>query len=116
MQLTGPGVFGPPPNRDEAIAVLRTAVEIGVNHIDAAEYYGPKVVNELVREALYPYPVGFQNPVTGSELGLLRNPFVLVDQPVQKCQRRGVAAYDRSMIQFVHSRPCAYGSSPPSDT
>ncbi|MEV4656524.1 oxidoreductase [Micromonospora sp. NPDC049301] len=58
MQLTGPGVFGPPASRDDAIAVLRTAVEIGVNHIDTAEYYGPRVVNELIREALHPYPDG----------------------------------------------------------
>ncbi|WUJ26957.1 oxidoreductase [Micromonospora sp. NBC_00389] len=58
MQLTGPGVFGPPASRDDAIAVLRTAVETGVNHIDTAEYYGPRVVNELIREALHPYPDG----------------------------------------------------------
>ncbi|MEU8300362.1 oxidoreductase [Micromonospora sp. NPDC048909] len=58
MQLTGPGVFGPPASRDDAIAVLRTAVEIGVNHIDTAEYYGPRVVNELIQEALHPYPGG----------------------------------------------------------
>jgi pyridoxine 4-dehydrogenase len=56
MQLTGPGVFGPPPDRDAAIALLRTAVELGVDHIDTAQYYGPDVVNELIRDALYPYP------------------------------------------------------------
>lgn len=56
MQLPGPGVFGPPRDRDEALAVLRRAVELGVNHIDTAQYYGPKVANELIREALYPYP------------------------------------------------------------
>ena len=56
MQLPGPGVMGPPRDHDEAIAVLRRAVEAGVNHIDTAEYYGPAVVNELIREALYPYP------------------------------------------------------------
>jgi aryl-alcohol dehydrogenase-like predicted oxidoreductase len=56
MQLTGPGVFGPPADRDEAVAVLRAAVQAGVNHIDTAEYYGPTVVNELIREALHPYP------------------------------------------------------------
>jgi pyridoxine 4-dehydrogenase len=58
MQLTGPGVFGPPADRDEAVAVLRAAVQAGVNHIDTAEYYGPTVVNELIREALHPYPDG----------------------------------------------------------
>ena len=55
MQLPGPGVMGPPRDHDEAIAVLRRAVELGVNHIDTAQYYGPDVSNELIREALYPY-------------------------------------------------------------
>jgi aryl-alcohol dehydrogenase-like predicted oxidoreductase len=56
MQLAGDGVFGPPRDRDEAIAVLRAAVDAGVDHIDTAQYYGPGVVNELIREALFPYP------------------------------------------------------------
>jgi pyridoxine 4-dehydrogenase len=56
MQLPGPGVFGPPKDHDQAIAVLRRAVELGVNHIDTAQYYGPDVANELIREALHPYP------------------------------------------------------------
>jgi pyridoxine 4-dehydrogenase len=55
-QLAGPGVFGPPRDHDEAIAVLRAAVDAGVDHIDTAHYYGPAVVNELIREALSPYP------------------------------------------------------------
>ena len=56
MQLAGDNVFGPPRDREEALRVLRTAVDIGINHIDTAQYYGPGVVNELIREALYPYP------------------------------------------------------------
>jgi pyridoxine 4-dehydrogenase len=56
MQLPGPGVFGPPRDRAEALAVLRQAVELGVNHIDTAQYYGPDVANELVREAFPTYP------------------------------------------------------------
>ena len=56
MQLAGDGVFGPPRDRDEALRVLRAAVDGGVNHIDTAQYYGAGVVNELIREALYPYP------------------------------------------------------------
>jgi pyridoxine 4-dehydrogenase len=56
MQLAGDNVFGPPRDRDEALQVLRTAVHRGVNHIDTAQYYGPGVVNELIREALHPYP------------------------------------------------------------
>lgn len=56
MQLAGPGVFGPPRDRAEAIAVLRAAVEAGVNHIDTSDFYGPHVTNEIIREALHPYP------------------------------------------------------------
>jgi aryl-alcohol dehydrogenase-like predicted oxidoreductase len=56
MQLPGPGVWGPPRDRDEAVAVLRRAVDLGVNHVDTAQYYGPDVANELIREALHPYP------------------------------------------------------------
>jgi aryl-alcohol dehydrogenase-like predicted oxidoreductase len=55
MQLAGPGVWGPPADRDEAIRVLRAAVEAGVNHIDTADFYGPHVTNEIIREALAPY-------------------------------------------------------------
>jgi pyridoxine 4-dehydrogenase len=58
MQLPGPGVFGPPRDRDEAVSVLRRAVELGVDHIDTAQFYGPDVANELIRAALYPYPDG----------------------------------------------------------
>lgn len=58
MQLAGDNVFGPPRDRDEALRVLRAAVAGGVNHIDTAQYYGPGVVNELIREALHPYPDG----------------------------------------------------------
>lgn len=55
MQLAGPGAFGPPKNRAEAVAVVRSAVDSGITHIDTAEAYGPRVVNELIREALHPY-------------------------------------------------------------
>ena len=60
MQLAGPGVFGPPRDRAGALAVLRRAVELGVDHIDTSQYYGPDVVNALIREALYPYPDGMR--------------------------------------------------------
>jgi aryl-alcohol dehydrogenase-like predicted oxidoreductase len=60
MQLAGPGVFGPPRDRDAALAVLRRAVELGVDHIDTSQYYGPDVVNELIRGALHPYPDGLR--------------------------------------------------------
>src|SRR5437762_6987825 len=56
MRLSGPGIFGPPKDRDEAIAVLREAVASGVNHIDTSDYYGPHVTNQIIHEALHPYP------------------------------------------------------------
>ncbi|MET8361326.1 aldo/keto reductase family oxidoreductase [Micromonospora sp. NPDC005171] len=56
MQLAGPHAFGPPADRDAAVAVLREAVLLGINHIDTADYYGPYVTNEIIREALHPYP------------------------------------------------------------
>jgi aryl-alcohol dehydrogenase-like predicted oxidoreductase len=66
MQLPGPNAFGPPRDRDEALAVLRRAVELGVNHIDTAQFYGPDVANELIRAALHPYP---QNLALVSKVG-----------------------------------------------
>src|SRR4051794_26989652 len=56
MRLTGPNAFGPPPSRTAALGLLSEAVDRGVNHIDTAQYYGPDVVNELIRDALHPYP------------------------------------------------------------
>src|ERR1700719_918124 len=58
MQLAGPQVFGPPRDVDTAIAVLREAVESGVNHIDTSDYYGPHVTNQIIKRALHPYPDG----------------------------------------------------------
>jgi pyridoxine 4-dehydrogenase len=58
MQLAGPGVFGPPADRAAAVAVLREAVALGITHIDTSDFYGPHVTNEIIREALHPYPDG----------------------------------------------------------
>jgi aryl-alcohol dehydrogenase-like predicted oxidoreductase len=58
MQLAGPQVWGPPRDVDAAIAVLREAVDAGVNHIDTSDYYGPHVTNQLIKQALHPYPEG----------------------------------------------------------
>jgi aryl-alcohol dehydrogenase-like predicted oxidoreductase len=58
MQLAGPHVFGPPADRDEAIAVLREAVRLGITHIDTADFYGPYITNQIIKEALHPYPDG----------------------------------------------------------
>ena len=70
MQLPGPGVFGPPKDRAVALAVVRRAVERGVNHIDTAQFYGPDVANELLHDALYPYP---DDLVLVSKVGAARN-------------------------------------------
>src|SRR5579863_7114003 len=71
MQPPGPGVFGPPPDRAVALAILRRAVEAGVNHIDTAQFYGPDVANDLIREALHPYPADL---VLVSKVGARRGP------------------------------------------
>ena len=71
MRLSGPNIMGPPRDRDQAIAVLRRAVELGVNHIDTSDYYGPYTVNELIREALHPYP---DDLVLVTKVGARRTP------------------------------------------
>ena len=71
MQLAGPGVFGPPKDRASAIAVLRAAVESGVDHIDTSDFYGPHVTNQIIREALHPYP---KNLVIVTKVGARRGP------------------------------------------
>ena len=70
MQLTGPHAFGPPADRGNALAVLRRVVELGINHIDTSDFYGPYVVNELIKEALYPYP---ENLVLVTKVGARRD-------------------------------------------
>jgi len=70
MQLAGPGVFGPPKDRDAAIAVLREAVASGVNHIDTSDFYGPHITNQLIREALHPYA---DDLVIVTKLGAVRD-------------------------------------------
>lgn len=70
MQLPGPGVMGPPRDHDQAVAVLKRALDLGINHIDTAEFYGPKVANELIREALHPYP---ENLALVSKVGARRD-------------------------------------------
>ena len=70
MQLPGPGVFGPPRDRATALAVLRRVVDLGINHIDTAQFYGPDVANELIHEALFPYP---EDLVLVSKVGARRD-------------------------------------------
>ncbi|MGY1631751.1 aldo/keto reductase family oxidoreductase [Geodermatophilus sp. SYSU D01186] len=71
MQLAGPHVMGPPADRDAAVAVLRRAVELGVDHVDTSDYYGPHVTNEVIREALHPYP---EDLVIVTKVGARRTP------------------------------------------
>ncbi|HTR05441.1 MAG TPA: aldo/keto reductase family oxidoreductase [Paraburkholderia sp.] len=70
MQLAGPGVFGPPRNREEAVAVLHEAVALGVDHIDTSDFYGPHVTNQIIREALHPYA---PNLIIVTKVGAVRN-------------------------------------------
>ncbi|HEY2508389.1 MAG TPA: aldo/keto reductase [Streptosporangiaceae bacterium] len=95
MQLPGPGVFGPPRDRSEAIAVLRRAAELGVDHIDTAQYYGPDVANELIQAALHPYSAGL---ALVSKVGARRDPAGQVlrfDTPAQLTQ--GIEANLRTL-------------------
>src|SRR3954466_856234 len=71
MQLAGPGVFGPPKDHAQALAVLREAVASGVNHIDTCDYYGPHITNQIIREALHPYP---DDLVIVTKVGARRTP------------------------------------------
>src|SRR3984957_16957380 len=71
MQLAGPGVWGPPKDPDGAVAVLREAIAAGVNHLDTSDFYGPHVTNQIIRQALHPYPEGL---VIVSKLGGRRPP------------------------------------------
>src|ERR1700678_457738 len=71
MQLAGPGVWGPPRDPEQAVAVLREAVAAGVNHIDTSDFYGPHVTNQIVRQALHPYPADL---VLVTKVGAIRPP------------------------------------------
>lgn len=117
MQLPGPGVFGPPHDPAEALAVLRRAVELGVDHIDTAQYYGPDVANELIREALRPYP---GNLALVSKVGARRDGaggWLPYDEPDQL--RRGIEDNLRSLgvgqlaaVNFRHLIHRAPGAEP----
>ena len=112
MQLAGPGVFGPPRDRDQALAVLREAVDSGVTHIDTSDFYGPVTVNELIREALHPYPadlrivtkVGARRGADGSWRPSLE-PADLVAQVRENLAHLGVDALD-----VVNLRLSAHGT------
>jgi aryl-alcohol dehydrogenase-like predicted oxidoreductase len=71
IQLTGPMAFGPPRDRQAALAVVREAVRLGINHIDTSDYYGPHIANEIIREAIHPYP---KDLVIVTKVGARRGP------------------------------------------
>jgi aryl-alcohol dehydrogenase-like predicted oxidoreductase len=101
MQLAGPNVFGPPKDREAAIAVLREAVDLGITHIDTADFYGPQVTNEIIREALAPYPddlhivtkVGARRDAHGGWLPA-RTPSELRQQVHDNLERLGLDVLD----------------------
>jgi len=107
MQLAGPGVFGPPKDRGEAVAVLREAVDLGITHIDTSDFYGPFIVNEIIKEALYPYPadlhivtkVGARRGEDGS-WQMSRSPEDLKAQVHENLQRLGLDALDVVNLRF----------------
>lgn len=115
MQLAGPGVFGPPADRERALRVLRRAVELGIDHIDTSDYYGPWVVNEMIAEALRPYPehlrlvtkVGAYRDQEGGWRPLV-HPEALKAQVHDNLRRLGVDALD-----LVHLRDMPEGSDVP---
>jgi pyridoxine 4-dehydrogenase len=96
MKLAGPGVWGPPKDPDAAVALLREAVAAGVNHIDTADFYGPHTTNQIIRQALHPYPAGL---VIVSKLGARRPP----DGSWQP------AISERELIAGVHDNLCNLG-------
>jgi pyridoxine 4-dehydrogenase len=112
MQLAGPGVFGPPKDRSQSLAVLREAVELGVTHIDTSDFYGPFVVNELIKEALHPYPadlrivtkVGARRGYDGSWHPSL-DPSDLRTQVMENLDHLGLEALD-----VVNLRMSAHGT------
>jgi pyridoxine 4-dehydrogenase len=112
MQLAGPGVFGPPRDHDEAVAVLREAVDLGVTHLDTADFYGPTVTNELIREALHPYPeelriatkVGARRGPDGSWIHSL-DPQDLVAQVHDNLEHLGVDVLDLVYLRLETLTP-----------
>jgi pyridoxine 4-dehydrogenase len=101
MQLAGPHVFGPPKDEDAAIAVLREAIEAGVNHIDTSDFYGPHVTNQIIKRALHPYPknltivtkLGARRPADGSWVPALSKQ-ELIDGTHDNLRNLGVEALD----------------------
>jgi pyridoxine 4-dehydrogenase len=112
MQLAGKGVFGPPRDVDAAIAVLREAVALGINHIDTSDFYGPHITNQIVRQALHPYPedlaivtkVGARRPEDGSWVPAMSRQ-ELTEAVHDNLRNLGVAAIDVVNLRMMGDKP-----------
>jgi pyridoxine 4-dehydrogenase len=112
MQLAGKGVFGPPRDVDAAVAVLREAVALGINHIDTADFYGPHITNQIVRQALHPYPddltivtkVGTRRPEDGSWVTAMSRQ-ELTEAIHDNLRNLGVAAIDVVNLRMMSDKP-----------
>jgi pyridoxine 4-dehydrogenase len=106
MQLAGPHVFGPPADREAAVAVLREAVELGITHIDTSDYYGPYVTNEIIREALHPYPASLH---IVTKVGAFRDaeggwPPALAPEQLRQAVRGNLDHLDLDALDVVNLR------------
>ena len=106
MQLAGPHVFGPPADHDGAIHVLREAIALGINHIDTSDFYGPHVTNQLIKEALHPYPEGL---VIVTKVGALRDaegnwPKALAPEQLRQAVQDNLANLGVSALDVVNLR------------
>jgi pyridoxine 4-dehydrogenase len=115
MQLAGPGVFGPPEDRDAALAVLRKAVELGVTHIDTSDYYGPHVTNQIIKEALHPYA---DNLHIVSKVGALRDanggwPHALAPEQLRQAVHDNLANLGLDALDVVNLRVGGFDSPEP---
>ena len=115
MQLAGRGVFGPPADRGAAVAVLREAVELGINHIDTSDYYGPYVTNEIIREALHPYPDGLH---IVTKVGAFRDaqggwPSALAPHQLRQAVHENLEHLGLDALDVVNLRVGGYGGPEP---
>ncbi len=114
MQLAGKGVFGPPRDVDAAVAVLREAVALGINHIDTSDFYGPHITNQIIRQALHPYPenlvivtkVGSRRPEDGSWLPAMSRQ-ELTEAVHDNLRNLGVDAIDVVNLRMMSEKPSA---------
>jgi aryl-alcohol dehydrogenase-like predicted oxidoreductase len=115
MQLAGPGVLGPPADRAEAVAVLREAIELGIDHLDTSDYYGPYVTNEIIREALHPYP---ENLTIVTKVGARRDaeggwPHARSPQELRQAVEENLEHLDLEALDVVNLRMGGFDSPEP---